>query len=710
MKISQILDKIDEKQLFVPAFQREYVWKRDDAKNLISSLINEYPTGTMLTWETNSPPELKGKYKYDERQGAVKLILDGQQRITTLYMLIRDEIPPYYSPEEIMVDTRNLYVNVETLDLQYYKKSIMDKNPLWRNLTTIFQKKIRAKDIVRELEETETVSRERDDKIDDNFKAIEKILDHKFLEQNIPVKANIKEAIDIFYIVNASGVNLTEAELALAQISGYWPEARDLLKKKLFELEKEGFVFKLDFFIYALLGCMYHIGSEMKKLHDASNLERIKETWKILDSHTIDYVMNIMRSQAYVDHTKEINSVYALIPIIVFAFRKGREPMTQDEINRAIKWFYYSQIRTRYVSQLPQKLDKDIGIAVNSKQPFDDLLGVIELDRSLEIKPDEFVGVDIRHSLWGLMRWYFKSRNAMCFTTGMSIRKNMGKKYSLEWDHIFPYSRLREVGYGQDNRLKYALAQEITNRAVLTQYANRTKTNHSAKDYLSAVKSKFPDALKLQSIPEDEILWDRDNYEQFLQKRRDMLATQLNEFLANITSSKESEVEASVEDIIDEGESNELEFKASLRTNYPEGDINKKLEQIIMKSVAAFNNGEGGVLLIGVNDDGEIVGLEHDYSSLQGTKDEFELHLRNLLNSAFGTTFAICNVKITFPEAKDIEICRMDIMSGHEPKYLKVEDKHGHKTDKFFVRSGNSSQEVRLAEISSYIDARFKKQ
>ena len=49
MKISQILDKIDEKQLFVPAFQREYVWKKPDAKNLIASLIRDYPTGIMLT-------------------------------------------------------------------------------------------------------------------------------------------------------------------------------------------------------------------------------------------------------------------------------------------------------------------------------------------------------------------------------------------------------------------------------------------------------------------------------------------------------------------------------------------------------------------------------------------------------------------------------------------------------------------------------------
>ena len=94
MKISMILDKIDENQLFIPAFQREYVWKRDDAKLLMESLIRAYPTGTMLTWETNHPPELKGSHVYDERQGAVKILLDGQQRITTLYMLIKGIYPP----------------------------------------------------------------------------------------------------------------------------------------------------------------------------------------------------------------------------------------------------------------------------------------------------------------------------------------------------------------------------------------------------------------------------------------------------------------------------------------------------------------------------------------------------------------------------------------------------------------------------------------
>ena len=139
MKIYEILDSIDKYQLFVPAFQREYVWKRKDAKNLIDSLIKDYPTGTMLTWTTNDPPELKGKHKYDSRQGSVKIILDGQQRITTLYMLMRGEIPPYYELEEITNDIRGLRVNVETLELEYYKKTIMENDPSWVDITEIFK-------------------------------------------------------------------------------------------------------------------------------------------------------------------------------------------------------------------------------------------------------------------------------------------------------------------------------------------------------------------------------------------------------------------------------------------------------------------------------------------------------------------------------------------------------------------------------------------
>lgn len=712
MEISQILDKIDDNQLFVPAFQREYVWKRDDAKYLINSLIKGYPTGTMLTWETSNPPELKGKWKYSNSQGSVKLILDGQQRITTLYILIRNKIPPYYTEHDIKTDITNLYVNVENLELEYFKKTKMENNPLWVNITDIFRKKIRTRDVIRALKQTDQdVPDEREDIIDENFKDIESILSRNFLEQTIPIKATIKEAIDIFYIVNAGGVNLTEAELALAQISGYWPTARDLIKAKLQKLEESGFVFKLDFMVYVLLGVLHHGGSEMKKLHTQDNYPAIKEAWELLDGQVLDYVFNVMKSHAYIDHTKEINSVYALIPIIVYTFRKfqsGTKNLSQEEIKKIVKWFYYSQIRFRYVSQLPQKLDKDIGIIAKSSTPFDDLLNGIKLERHLEITTNEFVGVDVRHPLWALMRWYFKSRNAVCFTTGVGIRQNMGKTYALEWDHIFPFSLLKESGYGVDNRLKYALAQEITNRAVLTGSANRSKSNKKAEDYLANVEANHNDALKLQCIPEDSQLWKQENFEEFLSVRRQLLTDELNQYLENITKTADTALETTIEDQIADGESAGLEFKSSLRWSYDESKVGKALEKVIMKAIAAFANSQGGgTLLMGVNDDGKILGLEHDFSSLGGNSDEFELHLRNLVNKTYGENFAASCITVMFPVVDNKEICQLEIRKAKAPQYLEVMDKHGVKTKKFYVRSGNQSIELPLQEVAPYIQDNF---
>jgi hypothetical protein len=708
MKISTILDKIDENQLFVPAFQREYVWKRDDAKKLLDSLIKQYPTGTMLTWETSDPPELKGPHKYDEKQGAVRILLDGQQRVTTLYMLIRGKIPPYYTLSEITNDTRGLYVHVQNLELEYYSQRKMEKDTLWRNITNIFQKSVRARDIYRELEQRgETVDRKREDLIDDNLQAVQNILDRDFPEQTIPIKASIREAIDIFYKVNASGVALTDAELALAQISGYWPQARDIFKKRLSELADAGFVFKLDFIVYVLLGCLYHMGSDMRKLHGSDNEQKLRDAWNVLDKQILDYVVSLLRSNAFIDHTDEINSVYALVPIIVYCFDRKGDHLNNVEIRKLVKWFYYSQVRTRYVSQLPQKLDRDLRTVAESKNPFDELLAAIAEERRLPIVPDEFVGRAISHPLFGLMRWYFKSEGAICFSTGLAIRQAMGKKYQLENDHIFPYSKLETRGYGKENRVKYALAQELTNRAILTQIANRTKSNADPEDYLRGVNSKFPGALELQCVPTDETLWKLENYEDFLGARRQLLAEKLNAFLEGITETEETSTPVSLDDLIAEGESDSVEFKSSLRWDYNEKAVNKKLEEVIVKSVAAFANGQGGTLLIGVADNGEILGLDSDYAGLGDIdRDKFELHLRNVLNNHFGVALVTTKLQIRFHSVTDKDVCQIDITPCAEPILVTFPDKNGQLQERFYVRSGNSSQELSKADMLAYIKER----
>ena len=710
MKISTILDKVDENQLFVPAFQREYVWKRDHAKSLIDSLIKEYPTGTMLTWETDKPPELKGPHKYDARQGAIRILLDGQQRVTTLYMLIRGEIPPYYTASEITNDTRGLYVNLDTLELAYYMKTRMENNPLWQNITDVFQGKVSAFDLQSKFAGAgKEIGMAELKGLNENINAITRVKDREFPEQTIPIKASVREAIDIFYRVNASGVALTEAELALAHISGYWPQARDRFKAKLAALEKEGFVFKLDFVVYVLLGCLYHLGSDMWKLHGDENKENIQSAWELLEKQVFDYVVNLLRTNAFVDHTQEINSPYALVPIIVYCFDKQGKHLSDAEIRKVVKWFYYSQARTRYTSQLPQKLDRDLRTLTESQQPFDDLLQVIAEESQLEIMPFEFAGRAVQHPLFSMVRWFLKSRGAVCFTTGIGLRKNMGSKYQLELDHIFPYSRLKNAGYSWGNRVKYALAQEFTNRAILTQVANRTKSGTSAADYLGSVKEMFPKALELQCIPEDENLWQLERYEDFLAARRKMLAEHLNAFLDKITATEEAVAPVTLEDMIADGESDGLEFKASLRWDYELGNVNKKLEEAVLKTVAAFANALGGTLLIGVEDDRTVLGLEHDYVSLGNVdRDRFEIHLRNLLNQQFGPGFVTSKIQLRFHDVDEKEVCQVDIVQAKEPIILKIKDRNGQSIEKFYARSGNSSQEIPLSELAAYMKERFQ--
>ena len=114
-----------------------------------------------------------------------------------------------------------------------------------------------------------------------------------------------------------------------------------------------------------------------------------------------------------------------------------------------------------------------------------------------------------------------------------------------------------------------------------------------------------------------------------------------------------------------------------------------------------------GTPLIGVNDEGEILGLEHDYASLDGSKDEFERHLRNLVNKSLGVGFAASNLSVSFPAIGEKEVSKIEIKRANAPQYLTVTDKNNNKSDKFYVRSGNSSIELPLKDVIAFVQSRF---
>jgi predicted HTH transcriptional regulator len=160
--------------------------------------------------------------------------------------------------------------------------------------------------------------------------------------------------------------------------------------------------------------------------------------------------------------------------------------------------------------------------------------------------------------------------------------------------------------------------------------------------------------------------------------------------------------------MIAEGESDELEFKSSVRWDYKQECVNKKLEEVILKSIAAFANGQGGTLLIGVDDKGTPLGLERDYNALDGAgRDKFERHIRNIAGRTFGESFVASKLHMTFPSVAGTEICQIEIGQAQQPMILKITDKSGVQAEKFYVRSGNSSVEMPLSEMHAFISDRF---
>lgn len=169
---------------------------------------------------------------------------------------------------------------------------------------------------------------------------------------------------------------------------------------------------------------------------------------------------------------------------------------------------------------------------------------------------------------------------------------------------------------------------------------------------------------------------------------------------------------ASCIELLQEDESRTLEFKSSLRWDYRQEKTNPNLEKVIFKTIAALGNTDGGILLIGVDDDKNILGLDADFKTLKRpNSDFFEIHLRNLLHTIMGVKYVSSYIRMQFEVVENGKtVCKIKVLAAEEPLFIKTKDKNGIETEKFYVRSGNSSQEITsISDINDYLNKRFTK-
>jgi FixJ family two-component response regulator len=160
-----------------------------------------------------------------------------------------------------------------------------------------------------------------------------------------------------------------------------------------------------------------------------------------------------------------------------------------------------------------------------------------------------------------------------------------------------------------------------------------------------------------------------------------------------------------LKNILAKGENNFVEFKSSLRWDYKTKQVNKTLEYAVAKTISAFLNSEGGKLLIGVSDEGEILGLEKDKATLtkKQSNDGFQQKLVNVINRCLGKEFHQF-IHINIEEMGDAEVCIVEILESNAPAFLVIDDK-----EKFFIRASTTTQPMNLKEAIEYINSKWGK-
>ncbi len=152
-----------------------------------------------------------------------------------------------------------------------------------------------------------------------------------------------------------------------------------------------------------------------------------------------------------------------------------------------------------------------------------------------------------------------------------------------------------------------------------------------------------------------------------------------------------------IKSLIDSGESDRVEFKSTLRWNLKSGSSDKRIEKAWLKSVVAFLNTDGGVLLVGVEDDGSILGMAADQFA---NEDKYLLHVNNRITQHIGLEFAGF-IRYQLVPVDQEKVLMVECQPSPSPVFLKIG-----KQEDFFIRVGPGSRQLSTSEVLSYVSNR----
>jgi hypothetical protein len=521
VKVQTILDQIELGSMALPEFQRGYVWNREQVRGLMGSLYRKYPVGSLLVWVTKTE-NATARGDPSLPLGSVRLLLDGQQRITSLYGIVHGK-PPQFFEGNAQAFT-GLYFHLEDETFEFYAPAKMKDNPLWISVSELMQAGI-AQAMSRILANPDLAARSEDyiNRLND-VHAIRDIDLH--IEEVVGEDKTVDVVVDVFNRVNSGGTKLSKGDLALAKICAEWPDARQEMNR-LEKWRRAGFHFRLEWLLRSVNTVLTGeaLFSALKDVDSAEVEDGLNRAEK-----AIDYFLNLISARLGLDHDRVLGSRYAFPLLSRYYWQRHGDMSDPRERDKLLYWYVQTILWGRYAGSTETVLNQDLDQIETIDGGLDRLIDLLRRDRpDLRLYPNDFLGWSKGARFYPLLYMLTRVGHARDWDTGVELTAStLGQFTDLHVHHVFPKSLLYEAHYSRPD------VNAIANFTFLTLETNLKVSNRDPAEYLAEYSDKDADALASHWIPLDPKLWQISRYPDFLAARRELIADAANKLLERL--------------------------------------------------------------------------------------------------------------------------------------------------------------------------------
>jgi len=557
--VEELVGMIERGELRLPEMQRRYVWRSPRVRDLLDSLYRGYPSGAILLWETDEAVPLQ-EFAVEQQKNpyqSTRLLLDGQQRLTSLSAVIRGDpvsVRGRKRPMEVLFNldhpdqlTLVTEVNEEGDDEDEDEELIDDEAdssedelqkrfdrmtfvvatkkleqlPQWVKVTEVF-KSDSDRPFLRRAGVTD-LDDPRSEKYSQRLARLRGIRKYVYRMDVLERKLSYDEVTEIFVRVNSLGAKLRSSDLALAQITAKWRGALKIFQS--FEAQSAKSGFDLDLGLHLKNLVTFATGQSRFLTVGSLPVETLHQAWKDCVPG-MEFALNFLKSNAGIDSPALLSSPFLLVTLGYYGHKRNYQ-IPAEESQRLRYWVLIANAKGRYSRGSSETLlDQDLA-SLRQGGGANELIDRLRLQVGrLDVAPEELEGRNQRSALFKTMFLAFRNAGAKDWRSNLAIAlDHSGSHHRLQFHHIFPKAVLKASYTGRE-------ADDIANLCFIGGKTNRQISDKQPSQYFLPLIDKSGHApFEMQCIPTAQSLLGVEHYKGFLRERRALIAKRLNNFL-----------------------------------------------------------------------------------------------------------------------------------------------------------------------------------